>query len=51
MKIGKCESYLLVKYSSVATEEAVLDGAGHDTLVVLDGQADVEDLRDKKFKI
>ena len=44
LKIVKCENCLLVKYSPVATEEAVLGGAGHDALVVLDGQADVEDL-------
>ena len=27
-------------------EEAPLDGAGHDAIVVLDGQADVEDLKE-----
>ena len=40
-----CEGCLLVKHGPVAAEEAVLGGAGHDALVVLDGQADVEDLR------
>ena len=35
---------LLVKDGAVTTEEAVLGGAGHKSLVVLDGQADVEDL-------
>ena len=37
---------LLVKDGPVAAEEAPLGGAGHDALVVLDGQADVEDLRE-----
>lgn len=36
---------LLVKDGAVTTEEAVLGGAGHKSLVILDGQADVEDLR------
>ena len=35
---------LLVEDGAVTTEEAVLGGAGHKSLVVLDGQADVEDL-------
>ena len=35
---------LLVEHRPVAAEEAVLGGAGHDAIVVLDGQADVEDL-------
>ena len=36
---------LLVEDGAVATEEAPLGGAGHHPVVVLDGQADVEDLR------
>ena len=36
---------LLVEDCPVAAEEAPLGGAGHDAIVVLDGQADVEDLR------
>ena len=35
---------LLVEDGPVAAEEAPLGGAGHDAVVVLDGQADVEDL-------
>merc|ERR1711863_11710 len=35
---------LLVEDGAVATEEAPLGGAGHHPVVVLDGQADVEDL-------
>ena len=37
---------LLVEDRSVAAEEAPLGGAGHDAVVVLDGQADVEDLKE-----
>ena len=44
-----CESCLLVKHGPVAAEEAVLGGAGHDAIVVLDGQADVEDLREMGY--
>ena len=42
---------LLVEDGAVATEEAPLGGAGHHPVVVLDGQADVEDLGENKFKI
>ena len=42
---------LLVEDCPVAAEEAPLGGAGHDAVVVLDGQADVEDLRKKSIKI
>ena len=42
---------LLVEDGAVATEEAPLGGAGHHPVVVLDGQADVEDLRKKSIKI
>ena len=42
---------LLVEDGAVPTEETPLGGAGHHPVVVLDGQADVEDLGDKKFKI
>ena len=38
---------LLVEDGAVATEEAPLGGAGHHPVVVLDGQADMEDLRKK----
>ena len=38
----KC--YLLVEHCPVAAEEAVLGSAGHNAVVVLDRQADVEDL-------
>ena len=41
---SNCESHLLVKHGPVSTEEAVLGGARHDSIVVLDWQADVEDL-------
>ena len=34
----------MVKHGPVAAEEAVLGGAGHNAVVVLDRQADVEDL-------
>ena len=44
VKVWKFESCLLVKHGPVAAEEAPLGGAGHDALVVLDRQADVEDL-------
>ena len=35
---------LLVEHRPVAAEEAVLGSAGHQAVVVLDRQADVEDL-------
>ena len=35
---------LLVEDGAITTEEAVLGGAGHKSFIVLDGQADVEDL-------
>ena len=41
---SNCESHLLVKDGPVSTEEAVLGSACHDSVVVLDWQADVEDL-------
>ena len=44
---------LLVEHGPVAAEEAVLGRAGHQPVVVLDWQADVEDLswRIKFFRI
>ena len=44
---------LLVEHGPVAAEEAVLGRAGHQPVVVLDRQADVEDLswRIKFFRI
>jgi len=39
---------LLVEDGAVTTEEAPLGGACHHPVVVLDGQADVEDLRKEK---
>ena len=42
---------LLVEDGAVPTKEAPLGSACHHPVVVLDGQADVEDLGDKKFKI
>ena len=41
---SNCESHLLVKDGPVSAEEAVLGSACHDSIVVLDWQADVEDL-------
>ena len=39
---------LLVEHRPVAAEEAVLGRARHQPVVVLDGQADVEDLNKGK---
>ena len=41
---SNCESHLLVEDGPVSAEEAVLGSACHDSIVVLDRQADVEDL-------
>ena len=41
---SNCESHLLVEDGPVSAEEAVLGSACHDSIVVLDWQADVEDL-------
>ena len=41
---SNCESHLLVEDGPVPAEEAVLGSACHDSIVVLDWQADVEDL-------
>ena len=40
---------LLVEHRPVAAEEAVLGSAGHQAVVVLDRQADVEDLNKGKI--
>ena len=40
---------LLVEHPPVAAEEAVLGRAGHQAVVVLDRQADVEDLNKGKI--
>ena len=40
---------LLVEHRPVAAEEAVLGCAGHQAVVVLDRQADVEDLNKGKI--
>ena len=46
---SELSTFYLIKHSPVSTEEAPLSGLNHCTLVVLNRQADVENLKIKNI--